>query len=422
MKERLTTLLMGLAALYVAIMLIVPPRPSPVGPKSWPTSADHGRYGLLGLQRWLARSGVPTVSLRRRYDQLLHDRVLPATGNLLIMSLPQRWPARVQERRALQRWLARGNRVLVLAADGNVPPWALGFNRSLPVMLADLGFRLVPKVYTCGVPAASRGRLAPPGTTPQHPIMLEPQGDNAVLKGVARVATDAETVASRTSELRPVAHLRFTLPLLRDARTGAPAFWEVRVGAGAAWISRFADLFDNALLDRQDNARLIAHLVGASLGPGGRVIFDDMHQGLSVLYDPRAFFHDPRLHYSLWFILAFWLLYLIGRSSRLGPLTPAAPAPRAVDFVRAVGGLYARRLEEAAVAKGMLAHFFNEIRVQRRLPQNGKPVWEALARSPRIGADRMEALRGVYYALERGAGCDLMVLTNMIRDIRSRLL
>jgi hypothetical protein len=162
-------------------------------------------------------------------------------------------------------------------------------------------------------------------------------------------------------------------------------------------------------------------VITASVEPGGTVIFDDMHQGVSDLYDPAAFFTDPRLHRTLWFFVAFWFLYLVGRASRLAPLRVRPTRPRTVDFVRALGGLFARRVSPAVVAHQLMANFFNEIRARHRLPLNGGPVWDLLNKSPRVNPQQVENLRIVSRDLGKGLKPNLIAMTNIIQDLRSVL-
>jgi hypothetical protein len=215
--------------------------------------------------------------------------------------------------------------------------------------------------------------------------------------------------------------LRTTFVLLRDGETNAPVLWQIRTEGGLAWISSYADLFGNVSLGRQDNGHLLANVITACLEPGGRVILDDMHQGVSDLYDPRAFFTDPRLHHTLWFLVGFWFLYLVGRASRLAPLQVRPTRPRTVDFVRALGGLFARRVSPAVVAHQLMATFFNEIRARHRLPLNGRPVWDVLKNSPRVNPEHVEKLQILSSDLAKGRKPNLITMTNVIHDLRSVL-
>ncbi|KPJ90379.1 MAG: hypothetical protein AMJ53_13760, partial [Gammaproteobacteria bacterium SG8_11] len=80
MKDRITTLFSALAALLVVIILLSPPPQPPAEPVSLPTSTNSGRYGLLGLKRWLDESGVANMSLQSRYNILFSDTAIAASG------------------------------------------------------------------------------------------------------------------------------------------------------------------------------------------------------------------------------------------------------------------------------------------------------------------------------------------------------
>jgi hypothetical protein len=233
-----------------------------------------------------------------------------------------------------------------------------------------------------------------------------------------------QEVQVRTNLLYPLAleskeKFRTSLVLLEDPLTRSPAFWQVRIGEGSGWISGYADLFGNAALGAGDNARLLANIVAGSLGADGWVIFDDMHQGLTEVYDPSAFFSDARLHATLWFIVGFWLIYIVGRSNRVAPLIRPPELPRAVDFVRAVGGLFARRLAGREVALGLLRHFFAEV---RGAGAGADAIdWELLARYPRVPRNRIDELRAMHAGLAQGRTPDLVRLNNLINSIRKHL-
>ena len=435
MKNRLTALVGALIALYIGIILLVPPRMPDTSRMSVPTSSDNGKYGLLGLKRWLEQGGIPTKSLQRRYGALANDPDLSEHGNLLIMVLPQSHPVRRQERRQLSEWLAQGNNLLILSASSDRPPWSWrGDFDSHRHILADLGFKLA--VEDCGceeevVEPDTNDRDADEKDEDDSSIfdifkeqqrVLIPSGAHPLLKGVNRIEINGRLVPDTPPVLQSSEHRRSGLAYLVDEQDGSPALWEIRSDRSRVWISRYADLFGNISLGKKDNARLIANLISASLGDGGMVIFDDMHHGVSELYDPDAFFSDSRLHNSLWFLFALWLVYVIGRSNRLAPLPPAPDVSRASDFVRATAGLFARRLTQGAGARALFAHFFDNLRIHYGLPTNGKPVWELIAASPRVRPKDLDALRERYDRLDRRSGADLVQLVNLMHRIRRALL
>jgi len=421
MRERLVTLLGALAAVYLVFVLLVGPREPDAAPESVPTSADRGERGLQGLYSWIESSGIRVKSLRSRYDRLPADAGLPERGNLMILTLPQTVPARQLEIDALKDWVERGSAVLVL--DGSIEVFAQPQPRRWqpPGMLAALGFNLEfaepesDQADDSGDAAAAQVELDKDG---------RPQPRGLILRGRHPVLEGLQEVQVRTHSLYPLAltskeKFRTTLVLLEDPLTGSPAFWQVRIGEGTGWISGYADLFGNAALGASDNARLLANIVAGSLGPEGQVIFDDMHQGLTEVYDPSAFFGDARLHATLWFIVGFWLVYVVGSSNRIAPLVQRPGLPRAVDFVRAVGGLFARRLSGHEVALGLLRHFFAELR-GAGAGADGID-WELLARHPRVPRSQIDELRAVHSGLAQGRTPDLVRLNNLINKIRKHL-
>ncbi len=421
MRERLVTLLGALAAAYLVFVLLVGPRQPDAEPESVPTTADRGERGLQGLRSWIELSGTRVHSLRGRYDRLEADSALPKRGNLMILTLPQTVPARQLEIDALKEWVERGNAALVL--DGSIEAFAqLERRRWQPSGLqAALGFSLEfadqdgDETDQSGDAAPARLELDKDG---------RPQPRDLILRGWHPVLDGVREVQVRSHSLYPLAltskeNFRTTLVLLDDPLTGSPAFWRVRIGEGTGWISGYAELFGNAALGAGDNARLLANIVASSLGQDGRVIFDDMHQGLTEVYDPDAFFGDARLHATLWFIVGFWLIYVVGRSNRIAPLIQRTERPRAVDFVRAVGGLFARRLSGHEVALGLLRHFFAELRGVRA-DADGMD-WELLARYPRVPRRQIDELRAVHSGLAQGRTPDLVRLNNLINNIRNHL-
>ncbi|HKQ26110.1 MAG TPA: DUF4350 domain-containing protein [Burkholderiales bacterium] len=421
MRERLLTLLGALTAVYLVFVLLVGPREPDAPPESMPTSEDRGKRGLRGLRSWIESSGIHVASLRTRYDRLLADAGLADRGNLMILTLPQILPARQLEISALKDWVESGNAVLVLDGGIEVFAWPQRRGGQPSGLLAALGFNLEFRDAEGDQPdnsedeAAAQVPLDKDGEPVPHGLIT--RGQHPVLHAVSdvRVRTQSAFPLALTSKEK----YRTSLVLLEDPLTESPVFWQVRIGEGIGWISGYADLFSNAALGGGDNARLLANIVAGSLGPDGRVIFDDMHQGLTEVYDPNAFFGDARLHATLWFIVGFWLLYVVGRSNRIAPLVPRPELPRAVDFVRAVGGLFARRLSGREVAVGLLRHFLVELRGVRAGAD--EVDWELLAGNPRVPRGQIAELRAFHTGLAQGRTPDLVRLNNLINNIRKHL-
>ena len=186
------------------------------------------------------------------------------------------------------------------------------------------------------------------------------------------------------------------------------------------WVSRYSDIVANGQLAEADNGRFLANLVASSLGPNGRVIFDDMHQGSTNLYDAKAFFSDPRFIHTLIFLVAFWLLYLVGRSRRLAPAREATPRYYAADLARAMAGFFVRRLGAVTVERQLFVFFFNDVRSRFGLPTNGQPVWSILSGMSRVSADDIDQLRTRYEHAARKP--DLVSLARIMQRTRESLL
>lgn len=420
MSDRIVTLGAGLLAIWL-VFILLGPKPNLLEPKlSQPLSNDTGKQGLLGLNRWLQQANIPTISLRKRYQKLFDDKRLSKAGNLLIISLPQRVPARGYEGRTLQRWLKNANSVLLLVANGDRPEWSLvSQNQDINSILGlfDVSFEPPPKTEHQDQDSGDeRQEFGDPKN-----LRLIPIGSHPLLTEISSIEVNYNTNLDKKWKLVKNREDLVILNLAIDSENDAHALWEFRRDTSHIYISRFADLFGNVSLGQGDNARLIANIIGLSLGPEGAVIFDDMHMGLSDLYDPQAFYHDPRLHRTLGFILAFWLLYILGFNNRFGPVQNAVTRRCMSSFVRATGGLFARRVHKNEIARKLIGHFHNEIRAIFSLPKTGKPVWELLQNRPKVDAKILSQFREIQNKVETGAKIDLLRLTCIIYFLRKTI-
>ncbi len=432
MKDRLLTIAGGLVAFALVVILLVPVERDDSGQISRPLSTDRGRAGLQGLKRWIEQGGVATDVLRRRYTALTSSFELSREGNLLIVSLPHRTPSRLAERWALRSWLAQGNSALVLVAAGNVPRWTMRSDgSSTGEFLESFGFELAMQRDNEEEKAAKgdgqvEESFRPPRANLEawlagDPVELLPRFRHPLTRDVATVSARSLRALERGWNLTGTTRGRVVLPLLAEADNSA-AFWEARVGTGRMWVSRYSDLFANAGLGEADNARFMANLLASALGPNGRVIFDDMHQGATDLYDAKAFFSDPRFVNTMIFMAAFWLLYLGGRSRRLAPAREAVSRYYAADLARAMAGFFVRRLSAVTVARQLFAFFFNDIRGRYGLPTNGQPVWSMLSGMSRVSTHDINGLRAHYERAAAGRKLNLSALAQLMQRTRESLL
>jgi len=427
MKDRVVSLLGALAALYLFVAIFIHPQANDFVEQSRPTTEDPGVVGLQGLYTWLKESGVPVTRLSRRYGELGRQKDIPASGNLLVVTLPQVKPARNSELDKLRAWVGRGNNLLVVAAssDAQLLNTNLSYQYNTYTFLRQFGFHLqfVPPAKG---KVGKKKPLKDLGETTENPltdraIELLPVGKSALMNGVKKIHVKVPRRYDAVYALTSSPVNRASLVLFKDKENKAPAFWEVRYRKSRIWISRFAFLFSNSQLAQADNARLFANLVSVSLSRGGKVIFDDMHQGSTELYDEHAFYHDSRLHNSILFVIAFWLLYVVGHTNRIAPIRRPKMTARVVDFVYATANLLARRLSPVASAKLLFSHFFDWIRLKYGMPTNGQPVWQLLERTERVDKGDVAVLKSYFTEVENNRKVNLMKLVNRMQKIRSTL-
>jgi hypothetical protein len=425
MNQRIVTLFGALAALLIATGLLFSRGQTPVEIASHPTSRDTGDYGLAGAARWLETSGVPTRQLRNRYTELA-NQIPGRTGNLLVITTPMVYPPHPGELRALESWVRRGNDLLVLDALASRPDWARA-TRDFGLLLWNFDITTHPAGKE---PDAVCGdeRPDPKADRPSSPVVLRPHpGDigEALLAGVREVRIKPEDVLAKPGASQIVDYTkgrdRLTFEWLCDTARGHAALWQFRVGKGRLWVTSYPQLFANRNLGLADNAQLLANLVRLSLGPDGAVIFDDMHQGDSALYDPAAFFRDPRLHASVGLLFVIWLLYLLGYSNRFAPPAPPAVGVTPAQFVGGLGGFLARHLGAAAGAQLLLRRLHADLR-RRFIAASASPtVWDALAATTRVNPQLLAKLREENARLQSRRSADLRPLARLIHQVREQL-
>jgi hypothetical protein len=414
-KERLTTLAFAIAALALfAVMFLRGEarfgRPSD-SPR--PTSTERRGDGHYAVFEWLTSEQIRVESWRDRLDRLAGETRLPSsTGNLLIVTLPASLGIRTEEFLPLTRWIRDGNTLLVLAALADRPEWAqapAGLSAADLSLLTGLEFEAVsPRDASAALRSFSEPRRE----------VLVPNRGHVYFEGVqsAIALSDAPARAFRVK----VPYDGFVLALARDRSSGNEVFWTRPLGDGLVIVSGFGSLFTNRAIGEADNARLFANLVAANVGPGGTVLFDDLHQGLGGAYDPRQFYSDPRLYVSAAILAGLWLLWVLGATPLALPMT-RVPAPREAELVEASGIFFARVLSRPAAARALIEHFFARTRLRAALENHRDPPWSYLERHPRIEARDLERLRNWYVAASRARRVPLRPLQNLLARIERTL-
>ena len=403
MRERLTTLACALGALLLFATLFLHGEGLDSRRGTRPTTIERGGNGLLAAMSWLNSEGIRTLSLRERFDNLSRRRDLLPAGNLLIVTAPALTAFRLTEANALDHWVRAGNTLLVLAALSDRPEWALGgFVHGDLSLLTGLEFQSTAARTTAPsqhanedasdaaarVLAATR-RLAQPETS-----TLISNRSHAYLEGV-RSAVALSDYPPQSWNVR-LPRAGFVLALAHEKQSGAGVLWVRPRGSGMVIVSGFGSLFTNRALGEADNARLLANLVGSSVGPQGVVLFDDEHQGLAAAYDPAKFYRDPRLYATLGVLGAVWLTWVLG-GTRLQLQQARAPVPREAELVRATGDFLARVLRPAAAARRLFEHFFRRLhaRTHRGASYDGPP-WDWLENHPRLARADVQQLKNWY--------------------------
>ena len=421
MKERVLSLAFAACALALFWALFFPKPAAPGDMPSKPLSTNSGGEGMLALARWLADEKLNVLAVRQGFDQL--GCLPPGAGNLLIVSLPHTVAPTVTEIQHLDEWVGRGNTLLVLAALDDTPRWTLGIDQELVEDLA----RLVRVKFTVIAPesdAKLNTDATPDAATalrdalPAGENRLSPVAQESMFAGVTRIATVSELPASRWR-----ATSMDIAPMLETARrtdNGDTAVWWRAFQGGRVIISAYSSPFTNVALGKADNARWFSNIVSFALRPGGRIAFDDFHQGSSAGYNGEAFFADPRLHRTLWCLLALWLIFVVATP----PFRPAPAARLALDdaaFLRTTAGFFANSLAPAVAARRLLEHFFNGIRRRLGLHEDGAPVWDWLARQARVSAKELDSLRSLHARAAEGRRLNLNELHALLLKISGKL-
>jgi hypothetical protein len=414
-KDRLVTLGLAVCALALFWALFFPkPQGAPVAPHPLTTGSDG--EGYFAAAQWLAATGVPMRTLHKRFDQLGDSSISAQRGgNLLITTLPFDTALNDAEFAALDHWISQGNTVLALAALDDTPLWSAVSGNFVPGLqrLAGIGFTAVPQPKTDIATQAGAGLVAaltPAGRT----VALHPSGRVELTEGVRELATSSplpsEQWQATALDVEPV------LELARRADTAEPVLWVKSYAAGTVIVSAYASLFSNAIIGKADNARLLSNIVAWSLQPGGRVIFDDAHQGAIDEYNAAKFVADPRLHRTLLWLVALWFAWVLAAQ----PLRAAAGNAGRLDegaMLRVTASFFAGVLRPVASAQWLLDEFFDRVRRRHGLAAASGPPWDWLASHAGVDGALLAELRDLYVRTQAGQRVSLVRLQQILSQI-----
>lgn len=425
MNERLLTFLFAIGAFLAFIYFFLGPRQEQGEQVSRPLTSESRPNGYLGARLWLESQDVDVHALRHRFDWLSGSGELPRHGNLLITTVPFKRRMRNTEIASLREWILHGNSMLVVAGLFDTPEWGVPESDTFGELrdLTGLNFRSQPDpgppVYADGddEPDAEVLEELKPLPQPKRGV-LRPAGRHPLTKGVDAVWADSEYPAGKFAAVTPEGSP--LLSLMQDNESGFGALWLTPLGKGTVVVTGYGSIFTNKLLAHADNARLLGNAVEQLLGPGGRVIFDDVHQGAADFYDADAFFGDSRLHASFWWVMALWLIWVLG-GTRLPP--PAAgPAPvREQAFMAATGNFFARVIDRKRIARRMLANFFNDLRRNLGMPADGEPLWPWMRGIATLEPGLLERVEALHARVAAGRRVNLLELHNRLQQLRKQL-
>jgi len=377
-----------------------------------PISEEPGRNGYLALRDWLDGEDVAVISWRERFDSLLEDEALSATGNVMLTTLPHRQRLRLTEHPPLRAWIERGNTLLLTAALDDSPEWTsltdgTNFFNDLQ---AITGLEFVVASETRKLEAVDTPLST--AVAPETALRFEPL-PHPLMEGVRSLSAFSDGLSSLwRSQLRDTAGP----PVLRlavesDFRT--PAIYQLPVGQGFIFVVLSTSMLSNEQIAEADAGRFVANIIARHMDADGFFIFDDMHQGLSTLYDPAAFLADKRLHHSIIFLMAAWFLYLVGSSNRVAPVRPERGGPSQATLLAGIGGFMARRLDRVETGRLLFEDWFRDIRRHRGV-RDTAPPWQVLAATPTLSKDLLTRLQDAWRKLENDVAVDLVELNNLI--------
>ena len=452
MRERLLSLVLALLALLLFAGLFIEPKPQKQ--LTMPSSADRREHGLSALSAWLSARDIPVHSWRKRWFEL--DQQF-RFGHVLLSHAPYRvqnietraWTraehAYVESREAdgIRNWVAQGNTLVLAltqldpdsaspakrralssaareAALAEIFAWELLGTAAQPEKPVDRSAELDARAQ-----ALHRLKLDLPG------VAFELEGEHLAWDAQVQTALrfqavsgeprcSAPTVRPGKSKAKPrscpVQPLSAALPILRSARDDSAVGWWLPFGRGNVVVLSYGGIFRNGELARGGNASLAETLLRHFLKPGGRVLFDDYRYGLSEVYDPKTLMKDPRLHATLLIAGLFWLLYAVGRSNRILPISDPRRRFTSASFALALSDYFARQLSPRELAQALAGHFLERTGQQFGLNGTTAAVWARLQQEPRLSAPQVARARSL-----SESGLDNVELARLLQQFALQL-
>jgi hypothetical protein len=319
--------------------------------------------------------------------------------------MPHLDPPNRDEMNALLDWVSEGNTLVILAGLNDTPRWTSS------AITSSFGYEFA---YLTSLNAKIRlaesdggdheAEPAAPAAPEPHQFTIEALPGNWLTDAVGEIEAISD-LPTGAWDIEPDEGARAYV-IARSPAEDVDALLVANLGKGALVVSTFASIWQNSMLGRRDNRRLVINLLRHHLGPGGSVVFDDYHQGLTKNYDARAFFTDPRLAWTAALMLGFWLLYAIFSESRLGRPSAAGGGSSHTDFVQTLGTFLARKVSPNDAGLRLVDNFLAHVRPHLAAGPESS-IWQRVVAAPRMDAALADALRRDHEALRAGRTVDL---------------
>ncbi len=331
-------------------------------------------YAMLErLRRPVERWQHPWTKLAGRTGALVYADLSPEE----MYAAPQGLPVSDEECRALARWIANGNRLLLYAN----PDWSLDYR--LAPLLEKL--RLIEPATNrlCRVQrrATADELFEPPS---REPLVLPSVMPTTFTRGVRQLEI------ARNDGWQPESGAY--VPLVAGAGNRLHALW-LEHGRGRVLIFSSASFIDNEFLRRADN---LALFLGAlrELAGDGAILFDEYHHGYSLEFAMRDFLRLPMVKFAAAQLALLVGLLIASQWRRFGEPVPLVRETRrsVMEYAVSLGDLYARaetQLEALDFLFGRLRRELAErsglrpdagIReIAARLDGPARQAWETLA-------------------------------------------
>jgi hypothetical protein len=328
---------------------------------------------LERLHRPVQRWQHPWTKLAGRTGVLVYADLSPEE----MYASPRGLPARAEEWRALARWIAHGNSLLLYAN----PDGALE-ERLAPLLEA---LRLIE-------PSTNRLCRAERRLSPEE-LFEPPSREPLVLPGVMPTTFTRgvrQLEIARNEGLQPETGVY--VPLVAGAGSRLHGLW-VEHGRGRVLIFSSASFIDNQFLRRADNLALFLAALRELAGDGA-IWFDEYHHGYSLEFAMRDFLRLPMVKFAAAQLALLIGLLIASQWRRFGEPVPLARETRrsVMEYAVSLGELYGRaetqrealdflfgRLRRELIERHGLRAGAGLAEIAARLDGPARAAWETLA-------------------------------------------